>query len=36
MVVRGKPHKLKDMIDKNSPSPDFRDKYINDSRVKDG
>jgi len=33
-VVRGKPHKLKEMIDKNSPSPEFRDQYLNDSRVK--
>ena len=33
-VVRGKPHKLKEMIDENSPSPEFRDQYINDSRVK--
>ena len=33
-VVRGKPYKLKEMIDKNSPSQEFRNKYINDSRVK--
>ena len=33
-VVRGKPHKLKEMIDKNSPSPEFRDQYTNDSRVR--
>jgi len=33
-VVRGKPYKLNEMIDKNSPSHEFRDKYINDNRVK--
>ncbi len=33
-VVRGKPYKLKEMIDKNSPSQEFREKYINDYRVK--
>ena len=33
-VVRGKPYKLNEMIDKNSPSQEFRDKYINDNRVK--
>ena len=33
-VVRGKPYKLNEMIDKNSPSHEFREKYINDSRVK--
>ena len=33
-VVRGKPYKLKEMIDKNSPSPEFREQYLNDSRVK--
>jgi len=29
-----KPYKLNEMIDKNSPSQEFRDKYINDNRVK--
>ena len=33
-VVRGKPHKLNEMIDKNSPSQEFRNKYINDTKVK--
>ena len=33
-VVRGKPYKLNEMIDNNSPSPEFRDKYNNDNRVK--
>ena len=33
-VVRGKPYKLHEMIEKNSPSQEFRDKYINDNRVK--
>ena len=33
-VVRGKPYKLSEMIDKNSPSEDFRDKYKNDNKVK--
>ena len=33
-VVRGKPYKLNEMIDKNSPSQEFREKYINDNRVK--
>ena len=33
-VVRGKPYKLNEMIEKNSPSQEFRDKYIKDSRVK--
>jgi len=33
-VVRGKPYKLKEMIEKNSPSQEFREKYINDSGVK--
>ena len=33
-VVRGKPFKLSEMIDKNSPSKEFREKYLNDSRVK--
>ena len=33
-VVRGKPYKLKEMIHKNSPNQEFRDKYNNDMRVK--
>ncbi len=33
-VVRGKPYKLNEMIEKNSPSPEFRDKYLKDSKVK--
>ena len=33
-VVRGKPYKLNEMIDKNSPSHEFRDKYKNDNKVK--
>ncbi len=33
-VVRGKPYKLNEMIDSNTPSSEFRDKYINDSKVK--
>jgi len=33
-VVRGKPAKLKDMIGKDSPTPEFRDKYNNDAKVK--
>ncbi len=33
-VVRGKPYKLNEMIDKDSPSQEFRDKYLKDSRVK--
>ena len=33
-VVRGKPYKLKEMIEKNSPSQEFRNKYINESHVK--
>ena len=33
-VVRGKPYKLNQMIDENSPCQEFRDKYLNDSRVK--
>ena len=33
-VVRGKTYKLSEMIDKNSPSQEFRDKYINDNKVK--
>ena len=33
-VVRGKPYKLNEMIDKDSPSQEFREKYINDNRVK--
>jgi DNA polymerase III, alpha subunit len=33
-VVRGKPFKLNEMIDKNSPSQEFREKYINDNNVK--
>ena len=33
-VVRGKPYKLNEMIEENSPSQEFREKYINDNRVK--
>ncbi len=33
-VVRGKPYKLNEMIDKKSPSTEFRDKYSKDSKVK--
>ena len=33
-VVRGKPYKLNEMINKNSPSQEFRDKYSNDNSVK--
>ncbi len=33
-VVRGKPSKLSEMIDKNSPNPEFRDKYQKDPLVK--
>ena len=33
-VVRGKPAKLVDMISKNSPMPEFREKYNNDTKVK--
>jgi DNA polymerase-3 subunit alpha len=33
-VVRGKPAKLKDMIGKDSPTPEFREKYNNDAKVK--
>ena len=33
-VVRGKPYKLKEMIDKNTPTPEFLEKYTNDSKVK--
>ncbi len=33
-VVRGKPYKLKEMIDKNTPTPEFLEKYTNDSIVK--
>tara|TARA_Y100001968_G_scaffold73671_1_gene65111 strand:+ start:3332 stop:6847 length:3516 start_codon:yes stop_codon:yes gene_type:complete len=33
-VVRGKPAKLTDMIDKNSPNVEFRDKYNKDPLVK--
>ena len=33
-VVRGKPYKLNEMIDKKSPSPEFRDKYLKDIKVK--
>ena len=33
-VVRGKPYKLKEMISEDTPSPEFRDKYINDNKVK--
>jgi len=33
-VVRGKPFKLNEMIDKDTPSPEFLEKYTNDSKVK--
>jgi len=33
-VVRGKPYKLNEMIDKNTPTPEFLEKYSNDSKVK--
>ncbi len=33
-VVRGKPYKLNEMIDKNTPTPEFREKYLNDKNVK--
>ncbi len=33
-VVRGKPYKLNEMIDSNTPSSEFREKYINDPKVK--
>tara|TARA_Y100001970_G_scaffold288149_1_gene414652 strand:- start:25795 stop:29286 length:3492 start_codon:yes stop_codon:yes gene_type:complete len=33
-VVRGKPYKLNEMIDSNTPSSEFREKYLNDSKVK--
>ena len=33
-VVRGKPYKLNEMIDKDTPSKEFREKYINDPKVK--
>ena len=33
-VVRGKPYKLNEMIDSNTPSTEFREKYINDPKVK--
>ncbi len=33
-VVRGKPAKLEEMIGKDSPNSDFRDKYKNDNLVK--
>ena len=33
-VVRGKPYKLNEMIDKNTPTPEFLEKYTNDSKVK--
>ena len=33
-VVRGKPYKLNEMINKNSPSPEFKDKYLKDSKVR--
>ncbi len=33
-VVRGKPYKLNEMIGKNSPSQEFKDKYAIDSKVK--
>jgi len=33
-VVRGKPYKLNEMIDKNTPTPEFLEKYNNDSKVK--
>ncbi|MBK16996.1 MAG: DNA polymerase III subunit alpha [Prochlorococcus sp. SP3034] len=33
-VVRGKPYKLNEMIDSNTPSSEFREKYLNDLKVK--
>ena len=33
-VVRGKPYKLNEMIDKNTPSSEFKDSYDNDPKVK--
>ncbi len=33
-VVRGKPYKLNEMIGKNTPTPEFLEKYTNDSKVK--
>ena len=33
-VVRGKPYKLNEMIDENTPCAEFRDKYLNDNRIK--
>ena len=33
-VVRGKPFKLNEMIDENTPCKEFREKYITDTRVK--
>lgn len=33
-VVRGKPAKLKEMIGEESPTPEFREKYQNDPKVK--
>jgi len=33
-VVRGKPAKLKEMIGEETPAPEFREKYLNDSQVK--
>ena len=33
-VVRGKPHKLNEMISEDTPCPEFRDKYKNDIKVK--
>ncbi len=33
-VVRGKPYKLNEMIGENTPTPEFLEKYTNDSKVK--
>ena len=33
-VVRGKPYKLHEMIEENTPSQEFRDKYRNDDKTK--
>ncbi|MEB3199024.1 MAG: DNA polymerase III subunit alpha [Synechococcaceae cyanobacterium] len=33
-VVRGKPAKLREMISQESPAPEFREKYENDSKVR--
>ena len=35
-VVRVKPYTLSEMIDKNSPNSEFRDKYLKDRNVKNG